>query len=298
MSIWQTIRQYAQALRLKEVLLMAGFLCIGSLFALPNLATSTLFRLAAYCLASVFFVAGGYTLNAYGGYQRDSSNARLSALQTFSHHRFLHLTVLFNLIFIFGYAALSPTLLAISLVPYLLGFWYAYPEKGAKYYPVIGTIIHFISQIFLFHMGWIVFAPMNSYSLSVSIYFAILLSAAHLHHEVIDCEADKAEGAKTTAILLGKHKTEALSVGMYSLANLYWLYLYRQNTVEAIPFLPFFMAYIAQMLTRFYYNRQPLSLQASDNHFDIAYRDLYRWYYLAAGIVFAIYQLIQLSSKG
>ena len=40
-------------------------------------------------------------------------------------------------------------------------------------------------------MGYVILEPLSLNSFFISIYFALLFSAGHLHHEVIDYEADK-----------------------------------------------------------------------------------------------------------
>lgn len=280
-------------LRLKEVLPMLGFLHIGCIFAISEISLQICLELLTYLMSSVFYVISSYAFNAYGGYEKDIYNQRLLGLQQVKPTNFLLISIFFGFLFCFGYALLSFEVLLLSLFPFVLGIWYAWPEKGAKYYPIIGTVIHFVAQVFLFHMGYLVIKEVDNYSISVSIYFAILLSAAHLNHEVIDYEADKISGSRSSAVSFGVDKVEKVSLLLYSLAAIYWIYLYVNNIVETVPFYAFLLAFIAQFLTKIYLIPQKHKLpQNEHSKVHIRYRNLYRRYYLLGGIVITFYQVI------
>ncbi len=270
---------------------MVGFLCIGSVFAINELNIHTLINLFLYLLGSFFYVLSGYALNAYTGYHDDEHNERLSSLGGFSQRFYYYIVWLALGVFALAYSLIDVKLFLLSLCPFLLGLLYAFPKFGLKHYPLGGTLAHFLAQLFLFHMGYVVFEPYSDISLKIAIYFSLLLAAAHLHHEVIDHKADQLAGSRTSAVTFGWKKIESVSTLVYFLSGIYWISLFLQNLIEPLFFYPFLMAFIAQMTTRFYYIYQSIQLNGQwEADFELVYRDAYRIYYLLGGIVIIIWK--------
>ncbi len=284
-GFFSTITQYIQALRLKEVSLMVGFFVIGSFFAMPDLQATSCLRFLLYALGSFLFVTSVYAFNAYGGYPKDKGNQRLSKLQNLSAQKFLSITLGTAFGFLFCFYSISPKIALLSILSYLFWMAYSYPQKGLKNYPIAGTIIHFITQVLHFQMGYLVFLPLDTVSYSVSIYFALLFSAAHFHHEVIDYQVDKQKNTKTSAVFFGQQPIEWVSLLMFSFAFIYWYILFHKALLIEPIFYCFAVAYCLQLITKI--SLTFINLAAKH----LWYRKLYRLYYFFAGIVSTFYLL-------
>jgi len=284
-SFFSIIAQYIQALRIKEVSLMVGFFVIGSFFAKPSLQAIDCLRFLLYSLGSFLFVTSVYAFNAYGGYQKDQSNQRLNKLQNLSAQKFLSITLVTALSFLFCFYILSLLIALLSILSYLFWIAYSYPQKGLKNYPITGTLVHFVTQVIHFQMGYLVFQPLDTISYSVSIYFALLFSAAHFHHEVIDYQSDKQKKTTTSAVFFGQQFVEWISLGIFSIAILYWYVLFSRGIVSTPVFCFFAIAYFLQLVSK-------LCLPFKKSEFNhLQYRKMYRFYYFFAGIFSIIYLL-------
>jgi len=268
--------------RSAEVALMLGFPITGALvaFDLPRQLFSL--DLLTFIIATFFLSSAVYSFNGWAGMAEDEKNIRLRDLKGKRGFFLLSLTVS-AIVFIIFYSFLSLFLVVSSLISFTLWMVYSFPKKGFKYRPVLGTLIHFVCQVLHFEMGYSVIKPTDSYSLLVSIYFALLFSAGHINHELIDYEADKEAGIQTGAVYFGKKVWTVISFILFAGATVYLTWISITKVVNIIVVFPFIAAgaiHIAKKLMtyRFDYSHERFLTE----------RSFYRFTYFVAGILFIV----------
>jgi len=282
-------KYYLEWLRVREVVLMLGFPIVGIFFALEKITISVVLRSLSFLLATLFLFLAIYSFNSYCGYTSDLGNLRLSHIQETPQKRFLRICLVCMVASLSIYFFLSSGLFLMGGISVILWFFYSLPKIGLKNFPLLGTVLHFISQILHFQMGFYLLSPLSLYSILVAIYFAFLFAGGHIHHEMIDYEADKKSGIITGAVYFGKHNAFDLSLFLFFVSGLYWMGLYKCHIVKLWEFLPFFGAFILQACTFIYFRSRIEKAPACllDNRF------LYRVYYIVGGLGYVMIKLIK-----
>lgn len=279
--ITRKITKYIKALRVFEIFLMTGFALIGFIFALDTISQISIRKFLLIFFCTISLVASIYSFNAYAGKEYDKNNLRLRHLSNLSQQSALLYSLIFLCLSILIGLFINSRIFYFIIVIYFLWLLYSYPKKGLKYIPFSGTILHFISQIFHFNMGYIAFRPISLESILISVYFSFLFAGGHMHHEAIDYEADKISKNKTGAIFLGLKKIELFSFGLFTLGIIYWWVLFLQNFISSLYFISFFVAYLFHVaLFIYFFNKFKLS-----NSSRIKYRSLYRFIYLVCCMI-------------
>ena len=156
-------------------------------------------------------------------------------------------------------------------------------------------MLHFVAQVLHFQMGTLLFAPMTAGSVFVSIYFALLFSAGHLHHEMIDQEGDREAGLRTGAVFFGRSRALGMSCGLFLLAHVCWLFLFLNHWIAWRELVPFMTAFFLQVVTLFVLLRK----QPTVSGVVLRHRTFYRVYYLLAGVAYFTWKIVSdLSASG
>lgn len=271
---------FIKSARFAEVSILLGFPMIGLFFAFKSadqLISPPVFLFAA-AIFSLFTAI--YAFNGLAGTEDDKHNSRLADLAG-KRRSFIMTLVVSLIISLVLFFLIKPVLAAFSAVSFLLWCVYSFPKKGFKYRPILGTMIHFIGQIIHFLMGYTVIAPLDKGSAAASVYFALLFSAGHINHELIDHDADEKSGIKTGAVCFGVSAWEKVSFALFTLAALYIsLISVIEKELMTICF-PFTIAGIIHIIFKICTFKKP-ALQAKF----LEERHFYRILYFAAGIVF------------
>lgn len=270
---------------------MAGFPLAGSAFAMDRAHGRLSWAVPGFGAAMVLLFLAIYSYNAYCGSARDVSNQRLRSVTALPAASFLTYTALFFFIGLLGLAFLHPWLAAAGMFSFGAWAWYSASAKGK---PPLGTVVHFTTQILHFAMGWWVVAPLEPKAFLIALYTAMLFSAGHLVHEVIDFDADRAAGITTLPVRIGAGRSRSMAALVVFLSGIYWIGLYSAGIVDAREFLPFFVAFVAHASTLVLMAAQGTLSRSTDA---LRLRALYRFYYLAAGLVFVALRLMQLGER-
>ena len=276
------VLSFLKSARSAEVALMIGFPITGALVAFDSVSDLFTVDLLLFILGVFFLCSAVYSFNGWAGMAEDEKNIRLSALKG-KRKFFLFSLIIFIVSFIIIFSLLSSFLVISSIVSFFLWMVYSFPKKGFKYKPVLGTLIHFVGQILHFEMGYSVIKETDSFSLLVSIYFALLFSAGHINHELIDYEADKEAGTQTGAVYFGKKAWTYVSFILFSGATLFLLWTSVTKTINIIIFFPFIAAgfiHVARKLMTYRYD-------FSRERF-LSERSFYRFAYFVAGVLFVV----------
>lgn len=282
------VKKVFRALRLGEVTILTGFFLIGALFAVDKIDILVLRDLALIIPACVFLLLSIYSFNAFCGKRSDSHNERLDSLKEISGPGFGLISLLFLGASLVAGLSINKEIPFYILAITFLGVIYSLPKFGLKNFPPAGTLVHFLWQVINFHLVYCVFQPPSLRSFLISLYFALLISAGHVHHEVIDFRVDMESLSKTGASVLGLRKAKILEHVLFSSAAGYWIFLFSKDWIS--PFeLPVFLApYVAQTAFFLRYHRNfhtPLKGE-------LCYRKVYRFAYFGAGVVLAVYKVL------
>lgn len=180
-----------------------------------------------------------YFLNSFADYESDIKSKRLKVIGNLSKWNYIRLFSAFGILFCFFAISINLKVLIFSCLSLLLWASYYLPPLRLKSTYLLGTLVHFTAGIFHFHTGYCSYADIGKSSIAVSIYFALLLSTGHIHHELIDYKSDKLSGNKTTAVRIGVRKTLALRTILAGIALLYWTGIYLKGFCNKTEFILF-----------------------------------------------------------
>lgn len=275
------IAKYWNAFRLNEVILMSGFFIIGGIFAIEEITIENSFKLFLLSLLSFSIVFSVYAFNAAAGKELDKNNLRLKNLWDLNKNSFLSFSIIcFVTALIISYF-LKPFSAALTTIIIAIWILYSHPVFGLKQKAVWGTLIHFFGQIMHFNLAFLIFSEISLNSILISIFFAIAFSSGHLLHEIIDYDADKKAGLKTSAIIYGIKNTTKALFGLLFLNIVLLFSLLYFSIISRTVFYPFAFASISHFLLifHFYYSKKISALKV---------RNTYRIIYLISGIVYWI----------
>ncbi len=281
--MWMKIKRIVKALRLAEVLLMTGFILIGAIFGISVKGDIDWENLVLVSIVSYVLMLSVYTANSWLGYSHDKQNQRLNAQLYFSKSFYLFATILFYLVSFVMCWWMKPGSLPMHFLIFALWFLYGMPGFG-KHLPIIGTVIHFLVAVVQFNFAYMFFVPLSEISMFISVYFALLISAGHIHHEIVDYEADKSNMIKTSTVKWGIKNTKYVSFLIFAGAHLYWAVLFWKHIIDTFQLLVFGVGFLFHLVLFLYYNKN------MENSIDkrLTYRSVYRFIYLVCGLAVSI----------
>lgn len=271
---------FIKSARFAEISILLGFPLIGLFFAFESLPQLLSIPVILFVVAIFLLFTAIYAFNGLAGIGEDSENTRLSDLKNRKSTFIATLAVSLYLSLIFFFM-IKFALAVFAVVSFLLWCLYSFPKKGFKYRPVLGTLIHFFGQIIHFLMGYAVIKPIDSAGLAASVYFALLFSAGHINHELIDREADEKTGIMTGAVYFGAKKWEIVSFCLFFAAALYIFAASMAISGMIVYTYPFIAAGLIHTVYKIISFRKP----ASQPKF-LTERSFYRILYFIAGILF------------
>jgi len=227
-------------LRVFEATLMTGFFIVAYLF---NFQENWLYLNASTFLSYIsiwLYVMSVYFLNSYIDYEEDILNPRLSILSSVPR------TVYLKLIFVFLLPALVNAWLihwaffTILLISWSIWAMYYVPPFRLKSKFPWGTILHFLSGITHFALGYMAYNWSILPSLKFGIFFALFLSIGHINHERIDARTDSTNGLKTGAVIYNDNFLKKIFISGFVLGQIYWSILFYLGYINLSYFLAFF----------------------------------------------------------
>ncbi|HUU04025.1 MAG TPA: UbiA family prenyltransferase [Myxococcota bacterium] len=112
--------------------------------------------------------------------------------------------------------------LVIGLATVPLSILYCIRIFPLKTVPVISSLLHVVQATLVFLLGAWSTGQADPASLWIGLYFGILLAAGHLHHEVLDQEADRRTGVRTHAVRFGAGPTLRAGFLVWCLSCVYF----------------------------------------------------------------------------
>jgi 4-hydroxybenzoate polyprenyltransferase len=255
------------------VILLTGFPAIGLLLSTSKLSIGLCPNLLAFFLLFLSI----YQLNAFFGYHQDLKNSRLGNLSKFSKYFYLKISITLLIFSLIILSINGPAITTMAFGIYLVWALYSLPIFGTKNYPLLGNLTHFIMGLAHFFLGYLINSEDFENPLYMGIYFSLLFTAGHLVHELIDFEADKSNGLRTSATFFGYKKVICFSQILFGCSFLYLLFLYGKKIIPLSFLIPFSAAYVISFFC-FY----KLNLVERFQNL-LRYRKIYRYLYLLAG---------------
>ncbi len=278
------IIRFASSLRLLEASQVAGFASLGILFALDQADRGGLGRSAMFVAATFLLYAAVYSFNSYGGYTADIRNVRLAHLRQTKRSTYAGLTVAFVGTSLLIYGHLARALVILAGVVFLLWCFYSLPRVGLKHFPLTGTLVHVATQIVTFQMAALAINRVTTHSLLVSLNFAVLFAAGHIHHELLDYSADREVGDRTLAVTFGPDTAIRIYISLLVAAAVYWLGLAASGVIRWWTAAPFLVAQVLQIGTAVVLGLT----KNSGTHTLRRNQSLYRVYYAIAALAVAL----------
>jgi 4-hydroxybenzoate polyprenyltransferase len=161
---------------------------------------------------------------------------------------------------------------------------YSLPFFNFKGVPIFNSLLHFLTGLFHFMLGYYLFSPYNLYGIYIGSFFALIFTAGHLTHESRDFAADKINNIKTNAVFFSQRFTLIASFILFSVADLWLLFLSLQRIVVVLLLIIAFIYLLHLFLF--------IQIIRSDFSFDniSRYQQKYRMLYAFLGVyIFSIY---------
>lgn len=214
---------------------MTGFSFNGILFTETDNWLNPLKNLKVFLLV-FFYVMAVYSLNSFADYKGDIQSQRLKIIGNLAKSTYLTLLILFVVLFSMISISLGIIVFLTSIFSFSLWIVYYLPPFRLKSTFLAGTFAHFVGGILHFHIGYNCYETFDKISIAVATYFALLLCTGHLHHEMIDYEADKNSGNRTTAVRIGLDKIHYLRTLIAATALIYLSTIYYYDFIGKTEF--------------------------------------------------------------
>ncbi len=221
--------------RLMDILFLQGAPVLGMLFALSTFGEFDWLRLSLFLLGSTSLVAFIFLFNDWADLRVDR-NAPSKAEDVFTSRGVTQRQMLVFCIFLASVSLMLMALLSwISLTLAagiaLAGVLYSWPAGGAKGLPVASSLTHLVGQCLQFLLGYTLQAAIDSRSLQLGVFFALVFVGGHLNQEVRDHETDRDSGVRTNAVTFGQRPVFFASLLLFTAAFAYLGWLAMRGTV-------------------------------------------------------------------
>lgn len=273
-------------MRLAEAFIICGFVISGYVHAMEEGADFFIMKTLLFFIIVYLLILSVWLFNSFTGYEEDRFNKRLGRTDMVGKNFYLFMTLLtFTTSLVLSFYSSIKLAIAVSSV-FLL--WMVYSISW-KYKPFLGTAIHFFVQLIQFHLGYYFLGKQSSISsFSTAFYLGILFAAGHLHHELIDYEADKKTGSNSGAVYLGRSRAVILCASFF-VVSFFLLFLFHMTgRVVGKFFIPFAVAHFLQF---FFWFKLVSGNNPAHRKNLIIHRTFYRVVFFSAGSLYILMSL-------
>lgn len=217
--VWRLL----SCIRFDEVLVLQGAPLLGAVFAMESLTLQGGAALMLLGLGNAFLVAHVFLLNDWSGLQQDLLDPARSA-GVFVHrgirsHEVGALTLVLLVLSLVVFARLGLATFGLAVMIAIASALYSFPHSGLKGIPLASSLLHLVSGVLHFLMGYSVFRHPDLVGLQIGLFFAVVFSAGHLTQEVRDADADGRNGIQTNAVRFGKRRSFIASFVLFTFAD-------------------------------------------------------------------------------
>lgn len=222
-------------IRFDEVLVLQGAPILGAIFSIGHFNSQSVVSLVLLATGSCFLVAHVFLLNDWSGIDHDLQDSSRSAGVFLNRGiRRSEIGGLSLILFVISLVLLSQlglVTLIIGLMMTIASALYSAPAFHFKGVPLLNSVLHLVSGLLHFLLGYSVFGLLDGRGLEIGCFFAAIFSAGHLTHEVRDFEADLRNGIKTNAVKFGKARSFIAGFALFTLADALLVVLATNGTV-------------------------------------------------------------------
>ena len=242
---------FVKKIRMVESTMMIPFFFIGYVFTQPQISVHTLPNIIFLIFSFYLLIQSIYLLNSYFGKKHDKKNKRFTGITIVNKQAELKF-ILFSILLLI--ITLTINILNdwngwyLIVINYILWILYGLPLINFKSNFLMGSFIHFISGIINFLIGYSAGSEITCAGLAISVYFSLLFVAGHMHHMVIDYEADKDAKLQTLPSIIGITKTSQLSIAFILIASLYFVTLSFFNIVLITSTIPVILSCLVHLI--------------------------------------------------
>lgn len=282
------VKLYLKKIRVVESLMMTPFFMIGFIFTIPKFNVLLIYDFFLLVFHFYLFIQSVYLLNSFFGRKSDYLNRRFKDLTI--DDKKAEILFFVGSLLLFGTSLYTDSFFNLNgkyllLINYVFWILYGSPLISFKSNFILGSLIHFLSGILNFLLGFVVIEDLNWNSVLISIYFSLLFVSGHMHHMSIDYEADKKAGMNTLSNIIGVKRTSQWSIYILILATIHYIILAFNSIVLFRSLIPVFFAAILHLVVYFYFKSKLFQFEMR-----IKYRRVYRIVHaLSLSIIALIY---------
>jgi 4-hydroxybenzoate polyprenyltransferase len=217
------ILRLLSCIRFDEVLVLQGAPLLGAIFSIGHLDSAKLLALTLLVVGNCLLVAHVFLLNDWAGIEHDlrdpSRAARVFLNRGIGRGEIGALLLTMLVLSLVLLSRLNATTLMIGLAIAIASVLYSAPGLHMKGVPFFSSVLHLVSGMLHFLLGYSVFHSLDAQGLVIGAFFATVFSAGHLTQEVRDFEADLRNGIQTNAVRFGKTRTFITGFALFTFAD-------------------------------------------------------------------------------
>jgi len=210
-------------IRFDEVLVLQGAPVLGAIFSIARLNSQSVMTFLLLAAGNCLLVAHVFLLNDWSGIDGDlqdpSRVKRVFLNRGIRRNEIAGLSLILLLLSLVLFARLGLVSLILGLMIAVASALYSAPAFDLKGKPLLNSLLHLVSGLLHFLLGYSAFGTLDARSVEIGCFFALIFSAGHLTQEVRDFEADLRNGIKTNAVQFGKTRSFIVGFALFSLAN-------------------------------------------------------------------------------
>jgi 4-hydroxybenzoate polyprenyltransferase len=210
-------------IRFDEVLVLQGAPLLGAIFSIAHFNSQSVMTLLLLAAGNCFLVAHVFLLNDWSGVDDDLQDLsrvdRVFLNRGISRNEIAWLSWILLFLSLVLFAQLGSVSLIFGLMIAISSALYSAPAFDLKGKPLLNSLLHFVSGLLHFLLGYSAFGSLDARSLEIGCFFALIFSAGHLTQEVRDFEADLRNDIKTNAVQFGKERIFIAGFALFTLAD-------------------------------------------------------------------------------
>lgn len=232
--VWRLL----SCIRFDEVLVLQGAPLLGAVFAMSHFTHQGGALMLLLVAGNAFLVAHVFMLNDWSGVHQDLRDPTRSAgvflNRGIRRNEIGALLLILLLLSLMAFSQLGPATLVIGLMIAIASALYSVPHVYMKGIPLANSVLHVVSGLLHFLLGYSVFKNPDVNGLQIGLFFATIFSAGHLTQEVRDCDADFRNGIQTNAVKFGKKQSFIASFVLFTVADALLAVLAMRGTVPQL----------------------------------------------------------------
>jgi 4-hydroxybenzoate polyprenyltransferase len=221
--------RYLSCLRPQDIVVLQGPPLLGAAFAIRHPGLRNAGPLATLIAANILLVTHIFMLNDWSGLTTDLADpkkaARVFTARGVGRGEMGGLTAGLLVLSLLLFSRLGPITLGLALAIAVLSALYSLPRFNWKGRPIFNSVAHLAGGTLHFLLGYSLGGAIDRRGVAIATFFALIFAAGHLTQEIRDHQGDAASGIRTNAVAFGPRRTFAVSLVLFTLAQIVLLLL-------------------------------------------------------------------------